>query len=277
MLDLEKELLENKWIEQWQLDVARLEATTSKKSIWICLVKLGFLSEEQLACFFAQMGGFAFVRISDYAISPHVLHLLEENYCLQNKVFPLYKVGNTLFLACANPLNAALIDDVSKITGLTIEPVVATTHEILAAIDLYYKLDEQNFEITRYLIKHNPLSGVSQWREADRLPVSGKIQLTLVDEEVKLFAPRVIEGKVLNVSADCSALGAEMPLFLPPHIYVSFTLYGFEKCGFETCVIEAKGEILRSTMVNYKNYLLGIRINNLTAEDRKLLVRLFSN
>lgn len=277
MENLEHKLVEEKWLQPWQLDMARLDAVNSGKSIWATVIKLGFLSEENIVTFLALQSGIPYVRLEAYAVSPAVLHLLEENFCLQNAVIPLFQVGTTLFVACSNPLNTALIDSLTKATNCTIEPLVASAHSILAALDLYWKLDDKNFQMSELIVKPpQAMQGMGQWRESERKYCQVPLVLAIVDEAVALISPCPLEGFTLNISADGSAAGIQVPLFLPKGITVAVSFKLLPEAGTPRMVLEARGEILRTSMLGDSKYLLGVKFTRIEEETRKQLMEIAS-
>ncbi len=117
MDDLENKLVEDKWITNEQFYLARQESYRTGKSIWAILVKLGYLSEEDISLFFSQESNIPFIKISDYQIKQETLDLIDENFCIQNLIIPLFKVKDVLFVACSNPLNTSLMEALAKMTG----------------------------------------------------------------------------------------------------------------------------------------------------------------
>ena len=57
MEELEQKLIQDKWVTTEQLALAAQESKRIGKSIWVTLVRLGILSEEDIAIFFAQESG----------------------------------------------------------------------------------------------------------------------------------------------------------------------------------------------------------------------------
>jgi hypothetical protein len=274
MQKLEEKLLEENWLEPWQFDRAKVEERNSGRSLWVSLVKLGFLSEKDIALFLAQESGIAYVSVSDYAIDQSVLRLVEENFSLQNQIIPLFKLGNTLFVACSNPLDTALLDSVAKMTGFYVEPLVSEAHAILAALDLYWRLEEKHFELARFMIKQNLVQGFVPWRGAERLFLSIPFELKVMDDAVTLLSRRAISGNTFNISSDANAIGAQASVFLPKGLIVliSFKIdQGQTNAGR---LIELRGEIVRSAMVKAREYLLGIRLMNASEVIKKELLSL---
>jgi len=270
---IEEKLLEGKWVEPWQLDRAKVEAHNQGQSLWANLVKFGFFSEEDFALFLAQECGIPYVKVSDYAIDQAVLHLVEENFSLQNQIIPLFKLDNTLFLACSNPLDSGLLDSVSKMTGCVIEPLVSEAHAILGALDLYWRLEEKNFELAKFIIKQNTVQGFVQWRGAERLSLKLPFKLKILDDAITLLSRRVITGNTLNISSDVNAIGVLAPIFLPPGVIILISLEVKQDKGIPDRLIELRGEIVRSAMIKPREYLLGIKVRNISEAVREELMR----
>jgi hypothetical protein len=274
MENLEVRLIEEKLVQPWQLDRANVEKRNSGQSLWVSLVKLGFLSEGEIALFLAQQSGIPYVRITDYAIDQPVLHLIEENFSLQNQIIPLFKLGNTLFVACSNPLDAALLDSVAKMTGLDIEPLVSEAHAILAALDLYWRLEEKGFELAKFIIKQNTVQGFVPWRGATRLFLQIPFELKVLDETVCLLLRQAITGNTFNISSDANFIGVQLNLFLPKGLIVLLSFKITQDKDYPEKLIDLRAEIVRSAMVRAGEYLLGIKILNAAESVKKELLSL---
>src|SRR5213079_2684209 len=57
---------------------------------------------------------------------------------LKYMVLPISKVGATLTLAMADPTNVFAMDDIKFMTGLNVEPVIASEASIQLSIAKYY-------------------------------------------------------------------------------------------------------------------------------------------
>ncbi|MBM3252386.1 MAG: type II secretion system protein GspE, partial [Candidatus Omnitrophica bacterium] len=126
-------------ITQDQLAKAKEEAGKAGLSIEKALDKLGFISEVDIAQIMADSIGVPFMDLSDYLIDSEVIKLVPEATANKYKVVPLFKIGDTLTVAMADPLDVAAIDEI-RIKGKvgTVEPVLATEEMIQKAIDQYY-------------------------------------------------------------------------------------------------------------------------------------------
>jgi hypothetical protein len=274
MENLEDKLIGENWLQPWQLESARVEKRNSGRSLWVSLVKLGFLSEADIALFLAQESGIPYVRVKDYAIDQSVLRLIEENFSLQNKIIPLFKLGDTLFVACSNPLDTALLDSAAKMTGLYIEPLVSEAHAILAALDLYWRLDEKNFELAKFIVKQNQVQGFVPWRGSERLLLKIPFELKVLEETVTLLSRQAIVGNTFNISTDANSIGAQLNLFLPKGLIVLLSFRINQGQSYPEKLIELRAEIVRSAMVKAGEYLLGIKLLNASEVVKKELLSL---
>jgi len=153
MEDLETKLILGRWITPEQLSAAKQEAAATGKPIWPILVKLGYLSNETIFIFFAQESGIPYVSIPDYKLNREVVLLLDERFCRDNLVLPLFLVKGVLFVACNNPLDPILIDSMASLTGLSIETLITCAHAITRALDECYGPEDNVFIIEQFLVK----------------------------------------------------------------------------------------------------------------------------
>ncbi len=102
------------------------------------LVELKFATEEDIAQALTCQYGFPYLPLSNYEIDPEVLEAVPENICRQFCLIPIDKIGKSLTLAMADPLNLQAVEDVELITGCTVQTFVSTAADIHEAIDKYY-------------------------------------------------------------------------------------------------------------------------------------------
>jgi hypothetical protein len=273
MESLEDKLVREELITQEQLYEAKQEAAVSAKSVWTTLIKLGYLSEEEIALFFGEACGIPYVRISDYKISQDTLGLIDEHFCLQNLAIPLFKIKDTLFVACSNPLDMALVDSLKKMSGYFIEPLMATAHSILSALDLYWRLEDKNFAAAKFITKQDSIVGFGLWREAERLNLKLPVNIQLSEEPVILFSSQPMECNTYNITKDGTAVGLELPLFLPKGLKINLEFRIDQNAG-EPARLKAKGVIVHSRMAGQKQYFLGVKFSEIADNNRSQLLGL---
>jgi type IV pilus assembly protein PilB len=133
-------LLENKLITPAQLQEALKVQQQTKERLGKVLVKLGYVSEQDILDVLEFQLGTPQVDLNTVPLNPLVVESVPEHLVRQHKVIPIKKEGNKLVVAMVDPLNVVAIDDLRLATGLEIEPVLAKEKDIDAAIQRYFGL-----------------------------------------------------------------------------------------------------------------------------------------
>lgn len=269
MEDIELKLIRQGLVTGEQLNLAKQDAARCGKSVWATLVKLGYLSEEDVMIFLSQESGINYVRISDYEIDYEVIHLLREDYCRANSLIPLFKVKDTLFIACSNPLDASLADNLAKTCGCAVELLLAARRAIAHAMDLYWGPEDNSFSLSQFIYKQKALQGLMPWRESERMDLNIPVAVTIEDKSISLNYSSALEGSTRNISKSGTAIGLQVFLFLPKGINVSL-----EFRPYDSPAIKAKGEIVYSRMEKGQHYLLGILFTDIEELAREELFKL---
>ena len=82
------------------------------------------------------------IDIDKVEIDPEALSLVPEDIARHYQVLPVAKIGRTLTLAVANPLDVLTQDDVNVVTGCDLMPVVSTDVSIKKGIQKAYKTED---------------------------------------------------------------------------------------------------------------------------------------
>jgi len=133
-------LIERGVINRDQLARAMAHQKDSGGLIGEVLVNLKFASEEDIAQALTCQYGFPYLPLANYEIETDVVKSVPENVCRKFCLIPIDKIGKSLTLAMANPLNVQAIEDVEGITGCAIQTFVSTTTDIKNSIAKYYSL-----------------------------------------------------------------------------------------------------------------------------------------
>ena len=132
-------LVAEKLITDDQLQRALQEQKASSEKLGSILVRLDFLTEEQLIAFLSRQYGIPAITLSQLDIDADVLKLVPPQIARKYEVLPVRRLGNTLTLAMADPTNVFAIDDVAFMTNLNVMPVVASQGAIRQTIDRNYE------------------------------------------------------------------------------------------------------------------------------------------
>ena len=136
--------------------VAKAKEEIGKSGIPIekALEKLGFISEIDITQAVAESMGVPFMDLTDYLIDAEVIKLVPEATAKKFKAVPLFKIGDTLTVAMADPQDIAAIDEVRKRSKMgAIEPVLSTPDMIQKVVDQYYGAIGDAKELVKGLTK----------------------------------------------------------------------------------------------------------------------------
>ena len=125
-------------IDNEQLTRALQEQKGSNDKLGSILVKLSFVTEENLIAFLSRQYGIQSITLSQLDIDPDILKLVPEQIARKYEVLPVKLQGNTLTLAMGDPTNVFALDDVGFMTNLQVIPAVASQAAIRQAIDRSY-------------------------------------------------------------------------------------------------------------------------------------------
>ncbi len=132
-------LLDKGIIKQAQLDEALKIQKEKGGLLGQILAGLGYVTEEQIAQVITIQYGFPYLPLSNYEIDEGAIKLIPENVARQYCLIPVDKIGNTVTIAMADPINAQAVEDIELVTGSSIQIFVSTATDIKEAIDRYYK------------------------------------------------------------------------------------------------------------------------------------------
>ncbi len=135
---LGESLVQQKVISEDQLKSASKESERSGEPLRKTLIKLGLVSEDDICGFFEEQLGIPRIDLKNYLIDTKILSLIPESLAKKYNLIPLFKTGDTLTIATADPLNVVAMDEVRVITKSNVEPAVAAESEIRNAIIQYY-------------------------------------------------------------------------------------------------------------------------------------------
>jgi len=131
-------LVKEKVITPEQLEQATKLQKDSHSRLASALVKLGFLSDEDVTNFLSRQYGVPAINLSYFEIDPAVVKLIPYETAKRYQILPLSRVGASLTIAMVDPTNVFAMDDIKFMTGFNIEPVVASESSIIIGIDKAY-------------------------------------------------------------------------------------------------------------------------------------------
>ena len=134
-------LTSEKVISQEQLERALEVKQHSEKKLGEIIVDLGFCSEDIIVDVLSRKLNFEKVMPATMKIEDEILALVGGEILRKHVMIPFeYREGsaNVIRVAMADPVDMNAIDDMMIITNLQVEPCIASTTEIMQALDKYY-------------------------------------------------------------------------------------------------------------------------------------------
>jgi type IV pilus assembly protein PilB len=131
-------LLREKRVSPAQLQEAMNHQRSNGGRLAASLIKLGFLKDEDIPLLLSKHYGVPSVNLSECELDPGTVKLIPQETASRYNVIPVAKNGTTLTLAMTDPANVFAMDDIKFMTGLHVEPVVASETAMKDAIARAY-------------------------------------------------------------------------------------------------------------------------------------------
>src|SRR5437016_1332085 len=186
-------LVREKVINNDQLEQALKKQKETGGRLGSVLVKLGFLSDEEVTNFLSRQYGVPAINLQFFEIDSNVVKLIPEETARKHQILPLSRVGASLTIAMVDPTNVFAMDDIKFMTGFNIEPVVASESAIMDAIDKAYGGEQQAENVDDLLASMGDEAdvelqadqeelGLSELeKSADEAPIVKLVNLVLTD------------------------------------------------------------------------------------------------
>jgi len=189
-------LIKSNYLSKQQLDEAIQIQKTRGTPLRKILAEKGFLSEEKLLSLLSNQLYIPLIHLERYKFDPEIIKLIPERMAKQYRLIPLSKMGNSLTVVMADPLNIFALDDLKAITGCSVDIVLATEDEILKVIDAQYKRSSSSAMISIEetitsisegqkaeveLIKTDEIELTSALKDSEDPPIVKLVDLTLTE------------------------------------------------------------------------------------------------
>ena len=161
-------LLKEGIITQAQLDNALNIQRQDGGRLGEILVKLGILKEDQAVAILGKQLNIPYFNLGTElkpAADQNLEQLIPKDFALRNIVLPLSRTLRSLTVAMSDPLDLILIDNLRKLSGCEINPIIAAKSDIAKAIENFYgktKMFEEAVEAS-----YVNITGVSDYEESE--------------------------------------------------------------------------------------------------------------
>ncbi len=131
---LGKLLIDEKLVMQAHVDKALAIQAKTNSVLPKVLVNMGVIDAETIASLIERATGINRVDPAEFNVHEALAALIPREMCDKNILVPLKRNGPKLIVAMADPTDYMKVDDLSFISGMPIQPVVATQNEIVTKI-----------------------------------------------------------------------------------------------------------------------------------------------
>lgn len=144
-------LLDQGLLTEQELATALEEQKITGERLGNTLVRLDLLTESQVADALSTHLGIDRVDFSRLYLAPEIVDLVPTPFILAKHVLPIEVENGSLLVAMVDPLDINVIDDLQRLTGKMVQPLIATEDEIAEAFQRTRNIGESAKElISRY-------------------------------------------------------------------------------------------------------------------------------
>ena len=180
-----------------KLKRAKEEAESTKESLRHVLVKLGMVDEDDIVSFIEEQMGIPRIDFSNYIIDPKVIDLIPESLARKRLLIPLFKIGETLTIAMADPMDIFAIDEVRLKTDCQVDPVVVSEKDLLRVFDQYYGSRGTMEDIVKSIDKGK--LGLREGEEPELKALAGLVEEAPVVKLVNLVIMEAIKAGASDI------------------------------------------------------------------------------
>lgn len=131
-------LIKNKLVTQEQLNEALQVQKKKGGRLSEIIVELKFIGERDLILALSEGLSFPLIDLRRFRIDPEVVKIIPPGIARLFQIIPISKMGDTVTLAMADPLNIFAIDNVETLTGYKINPIISSAEDIAYAMESAY-------------------------------------------------------------------------------------------------------------------------------------------
>lgn len=102
------------------------------------LIKLGYISEEDLIAAVARQLKIPYLPLGNYSVNTDAARQFTEDFCRKNQMIVFDQNDKNIFMCLGDPMNDFGISEASKKTGLKPQIFIATPTEVMSMLDVVF-------------------------------------------------------------------------------------------------------------------------------------------
>lgn len=146
-------LVENNILSQDRLEEALKIQKHRKEPIGDILVRLGYISHDNLLEVLSAELDVPVIHLDRYKIPPEVLKLIPRKMVEKYAALPISQFGNTITVAMADPLNTDALEDIQLKTNMEVRVMLASEKDIHDAVEKYFTQNAE--QMVNEALAHN--------------------------------------------------------------------------------------------------------------------------
>jgi type IV pilus assembly protein PilB len=191
------EILKEKGIiSDAQLEEALRMGKRTNTRVGKVLVSLGYVTENDIADALAVQYQMPSMMLTTAFIDPQVVRLIPEAVARRLMALPVSMEGDSLKVAMLDPLNVFAVDEIKRVTGRRVTPVVTTETELLKAVNQYYGMEISLDE----MIKKVQAAGIELLKGEEDLPE--KLEKIAGETSIVQLVNLLISRAVIDSASD---------------------------------------------------------------------------
>ncbi len=192
-------LLEKNILTGEQLDKAIKIQKTYSCSLSEAVLKLGYMDERKLLIFLSTYLSTPPIKVLNLTVSGTLLKLIPYEVAIKYQVMPIGKIGNAITVVTADPLNVVALDDLERLTGCEVNPVIGLRSEIRESINLHYKKSLE--DTVDKIIKDTEMASIEVIKEDEQIGAE-EILRSIEEAPVIKLANYILRKAVEEKSSD---------------------------------------------------------------------------
>ncbi len=191
-------LVEEGKISEEQLKKALSEQRKIGEKLGKVLIRLGYIKEDDIIEALSRQLKIPFIDLSKVEIEKEILRILDEDFCRRHHLIPVKKEGSILYVAMTDPLDIFAIDEIVRMTGLEVDPMLAKEEDITKALDKHYG----KFDLLQETVKEIKKEEVLEYDEFKGEEEVTKLKDFAQEAPVIRFVNNMITQAVLDGASD---------------------------------------------------------------------------
>ncbi|HNW39869.1 MAG TPA: ATPase, T2SS/T4P/T4SS family [Candidatus Omnitrophota bacterium] len=194
-------LISNKLITAQHLDQALKVQAAKGGKLSDIIVELKFIKEKELINTLSESLGLPLIDLKRFKIDLDIAKIIPVDIARHYQIIPISKMGDTITLAMADPLNIFAIDHVAALTGFKINPIISSVADINQTIELSYP--DTSKGIIDDLVKEMTVSSIELVKEEKEVSPSDQ-ELDRISHEAPVIkvVNAILEDSIKKKASD---------------------------------------------------------------------------